>query len=70
MNDEYKQITSMVLTGERHNYAAIDQQLADELSLVNEMCERAGGRLRSRQVIAAIILDWEIRTGLNPISEE
>jgi len=69
MEEEWKVIASKMLTGSERNSGAMHNDLYFELSCVNTMCERAGGRLRSRQVIAAIIANWEKRTGLNAIPD-
>ncbi len=38
----------------------INHKLVTELMLVNDLCIKAGGRLRSRQVIATIIVRFMI----------
>lgn len=43
-----------------HQMSSTHSELYLRLDRVNDLCKLAGGELRSRQVIASIVDDWEI----------
>ena len=56
---EYLQIAAKMLGD--GDTGLLNARLADHLEKVSDLCCEAGGQLRSRQIIAAIITSWMIQ---------
>ena len=52
-------IAAHMLGGDDGTAGLLHYDLHSDLEVANLRCRRVGGRLRSRQVIASIILAWE-----------
>lgn len=56
--ETYLEIARVLLEAKEGQFLRHD--LHNALDRANMMCERAGGELHSRQVVAAIIVAWEM----------
>ena len=53
-------IAAKMLGIEALNMTETHPDLYDRLNQVNGLCRQTGGELRSRQVIAVIVNDWQV----------
>ena len=64
------EIAAMMIGGPRVGSGQLHYDLYNTISRATELVSQAGGELRSRQAIAAIIASWEMANpGVSPIGE-
>ena len=51
----------LLMAAKMLNQETLDPKLANRLIRIDDLCARRGGQLLSRQVVAAVIADWENR---------